>query len=218
LTSKAIAMEKIFYTILMTLGLFSAAVAILALILFLVFFGYLGFEAIARKIGIGKPDIIRAIESGDLDIVRSSLQKDPKWIKKKYYGDTILYLSTESNKSEIVKFLLEKGADINQTSRNSRLPIHAAISHGNLELVQAFVRAGSHSSLRLATIYGNYEISKFLVVSGADINELYFDPFDRLFTEKTPLDYAYESKNKLLIDYLLEHGAMKALDLNRSSD
>lgn len=198
----AIAMENTFQTILMSAALLSAAGVIAAFVLLLIFLVRKAFKAIASKIGPSKPDIIRGIESGDLDL-------------ETYHGDTILYLSTSSNKSEIVKLLLEKGADVNEASRNSSLPVHVATANGNLDLVREFIRAGSPSSLRLAVIHGNYEISKFLVESGADINELYFDPFDRLFTERTPLDYAHESKNEVLISYLIERGAKKAWDLRR---
>ena len=74
-------MENTFQTILMSAALLSAAGVIAAFVLLLIFLVRKAFKAIASKIGPSKPDIIRGIESGDLDL-------------ETYHGDTILYLST----------------------------------------------------------------------------------------------------------------------------
>lgn len=44
---------------------------------------------------------------------------------------------------DVVKFLVEKGVDINATSLDGRTPLHFAASNGNFEVVEVLVTGGA---------------------------------------------------------------------------
>ncbi|KAF7952244.1 uncharacterized protein EAE97_001741 [Botrytis byssoidea] len=80
---------------------------------------------------------------------------------------------------DIVRFLIEKGANLNyQSGRHRFTPLHIASSHGKLTIVATLLEAGAHvdlssykgTALSMAIVRGNKEVSALLVEAGADIN------------------------------------------------
>ena len=115
------------------------------------------------------------------------------------------------------EFILSRGADINQVCHEGGpSPLHSIV--GNPDLVALYLEHGAHiipdgwrkvtplhevASLRYDE--HNPQHSKYLtsatilIAHGADVNAV-------CFKGMTPLDYAYESGNKEIAEYLLKHG------------
>jgi hypothetical protein len=94
-----------------------------------------------------------------------------KYLSKLYHFDAEDYtkiLSNNIDSLEIVKYLVENGADINYNDRES---LRSAIYNDNFEIVKFLVEKGADVNanrvLELAAENGNYEIVKFLVENGA---------------------------------------------------
>lgn len=85
----------------------------------------------------------------------------------------------QRNAFEMVKFLVENGADVNQR----------------------FEKAGNQSPIRFACKTGNIDMVSYLLEKGAALED---QPNDRI----TPLIQAAKSNHTKLVQYLLERGAL----------
>lgn len=144
----------------------------------------------------------------------------------KFPPDTLLILSSEYNYFNGVKVAIERGADVNTHSlcaiRNAVLKnnyeitkclinngslitsdiFRYAIQSNNLEIVRILddyfgCELYYNAGIRESTKNNNYEITKYLLETGADIH--YFC--------EIALSNAINNKNEKLISYLLENGA-----------
>lgn len=131
---------------------------------------------------------------------------------------TPLFYAILSQNIEIVKLLVESGADLNASMKDkgndSATLLFFAIDSQNIEIVKLLVDSGADinkASLRdndnvtplyLAVDLENIEIVKFLVDSGADINASLSDN-----DNVTPLFLAIKSQNIEIVKLLVESGA-----------
>ena len=92
--------------------------------------------------------------------------------------NTALTKAIEKGNLEIVKYLVENGADIKDNDSNTALTV--ASRNGNLEVVKYLVENGADindkdnygdTALMVASWNGNLEVVKYLVENGADIDE-----------------------------------------------
>ena len=96
-----------------------------------------------------------------------------------YKNITCLKSAIYADNFELVKFLIEKGADVNLTDNvYSYSPLHVACSHGDINIVKYLVDKGSkinfqdkegQSPVAAAIMYEYLDIVKYLVDNGADL-------------------------------------------------
>lgn len=110
-------------------------------------------------------DVVHLVLAGALVNARNAL------------GMTALLLSAMGDDPEIVRFLLDHGADPNLPGQPV---LHVAASRGNAQIVNLLLKAGAdpnaldeHSTapLDLATFGGQEEIARLLLIKGANVNE-----------------------------------------------
>lgn len=115
-----------------------------------------------------------------------------------------------SSNIEILEFLIDKGADINQGSLFSSW----VSANKSLEQIKYLVENGASparpnrvgkTALHYAVRKGNLEVATYLLELGVDINAV--DDYS-----KTPLDY-YEYNNPELNDFLVSMGAIAGAEL-----
>jgi ankyrin repeat protein len=153
----------------------------------------------------GETLLFKVIEKGDFERVKKliALGADP---------------NTQDNKGErpscregkIIKFLIEKGADINATDDWDDTYMCTAIKQNDLELAYFLVERGIDLNKRCyfdeqaiikAVKAQNITLVKFLAENGADVNAVgYF--------KKNVMDYAQKEGNQEIIAYLRSRGAM----------
>jgi len=124
-------------------------------------------------------NIHEAAAAGLTEVVSEVLEEDPNLLNHfSEHGFTPLGMATHFGNTDIVRYLLLKGADVNLPSQNGYnvYPLHAAVSN-NFE-----------------------EIAKMLVEAGAEVNVLQS-------SRTTPLHTAAQNGNIELLILLLENGA-----------
>ena len=121
----------------------------------------------------GSIDIFKATEEGKLkDVIHfietgsSPNQKDAK--DENY----LLHIATTRGHSDIVKYLLEKDADVNAKDNDKRSALHLTSEKGHLELVPCLIEKGAdvnakdkheQTAFQLALKYGHKIIAQYLI-------------------------------------------------------
>jgi len=123
-------------------------------------------------------ELLEAVKSGDLDKVRSVVERDPHVVNiPNQSGETILFAAIgPGGRTEIVEYLLSKGANVNHMNNFHMAPLHRACRGLSLEIV------------------------RLLVEHGADVNAV-------SKYQGRPLDLAYERADESIIGYLISKGA-----------
>ena len=109
-------------------------------------------------------------------------------------GDTLLIRAIKQNRSNVVRFLLERGARPNDRASDaaSTPPLLYAARNGNLEIVRTLVYYNAYvnyydlrgySALMKAAAHGHSDVVRFLIQQGANVSA-------RTDSGKTALDLA----------------------------
>lgn len=160
--------------------------------------------------------LLRAVQSGSVESVELLLEKDKKLINKKYRGVTPLLTACfcphkhYKQNPEMVKFLLEKGADPNVCDYDEKSPLQRNIEgNGSPEIFKLLVNHGAkieqlskqekEKALLLACGYKNDKpnptVVKILLNNGVDPRSFKID-------ELTPLEFAEKNKLTEIVDIL----------------
>lgn len=150
--------------------------------------------------GIRKASIAAENESAATATPEELLSKWP---------NTCLLVSTWLGQMELVKLLLEKGAEVSFRDNDGRTSLHLAACIGSEKIVQELLRFGADpsewdfhrtcTSLHCAAASGDVETVKILLEAGADVNAGIMG--------RSPLHYAVLSNNSNCVETLLKAGA-----------
>ncbi len=122
---------------------------------------------------------------------------------------TLLTYAVKFNRSEIVEYLIQKGADIN-TQDKLYTPLAVACIKKNINMIKKLLELGAdpnslfqqddnkYMAIHVAITNGNLEVVKTLVEGGTDLNDT---------SIILPLVQAIKEGNKDIINYLLDNGA-----------
>ena len=122
---------------------------------------------------------------------------------------TPLWAAAKSGNLKIVETLIQKGANVNATTKTKSTPLRAACFNGHLDVVQLLIKEGADVSianvcgntcLMVASFNGYLEIVKFLIQSGADINSKEIDDW-------TALQIAVRNGHFETVKFLIQSGA-----------
>lgn len=128
-------------------------------------------------------------------------------------GRTGLHLAVLHNKIEIVRYFLEKGANVNKAENTGYTSLHLAVARLNLDMVKLLVEKGAnindqntaqgYSPLHIAAAdQRGAAIVEYLIAKGANINVKAMD-------KTTPLDIAKKYKVEKNIQILKEAAKKK---------
>lgn len=162
-----------------------------------------------------EPPLSTAITKGDLAAVKAAIEAKPDILKKQSRGYTPLMRAIQSGKTEIVAFLLEKGADPNQESYNNT-PLAAAFNYGSqgVAIADLLLKKGAkiesldsegYTPLLRAVYSGSKDRVEYLLGKGADIKAT-----DR--RGRGILDIAFVNSNPEILKLLLEKADIKTRD------
>jgi hypothetical protein len=136
----------------------------------------------------GDHEILKAAEHGRIAEVKGYLADGVPVDTRGAYKYTALHLAGK-HEPEVVKVLLEAGADVNAQDNSGFTPLQFATQHGNLESVNLMIDAGAdvnrenrggYTALLHACWHGQGKVAKRLLDAGAD-------PFHRNHQNMTAL-------------------------------
>jgi ankyrin repeat protein len=157
-------------------------------------------------------EFVKAAYDGNIDEVMYLFSINNKVIHEKdREGDTaILKASRNCNSHNVITFLIDSGANVNDKDQIGQTPLIAATQHGCKKLVELLIGAGAdiheknefgQSAIITAAQENQLEIAKFLIESGANVNIPDAEG-------QTPYTYALEihrGKKSDLSDLFLKH-------------
>ncbi|MBK8397606.1 MAG: ankyrin repeat domain-containing protein [Leptospiraceae bacterium] len=151
-----------------------------------------------------------AIQAGDLEDTKKAIADKADLEAELQKNITPLELAIKKNKLDIVKLLIEKGANVNPTKAESGYtPLHVAAINNRLEIAKYIIEKGSNinaqtkfgtTPLHHAAEKGSYEVAQLLIEKGADLN---------LSDKKgqSPLLWAIDKEKPKLAKLLITKGA-----------
>jgi ankyrin repeat protein len=150
--------------------------------------------------------LLKAVQSGDLAQVRSSITNGAQANAHNKQKITSLHYAAAFGHEEIAKFLIEQKADINASDEDGETPLILAARHGYLGIVKLLVTHGANleaadqygaTALIDATLKGHLDIMKYLVDQGANIHAQAAG-----IGNQSALDIAEQSENEKAIAIL----------------
>jgi ankyrin repeat protein len=153
------------------------------------------------------PDILEDYNVSIPKIEIEHLKKPP--VPKPPPNTYELHRAAEKGDFEVVKNLVEQGADVNENNKSDRTPLFGAAKSGNLEVVKYLLEQGANVNaidkngefpLFYAAQSGNLEVVEYLVKNRAHVKA-------KNNKDITPLFCAAKNGNLAIIKYLVEQGA-----------
>ncbi|WP_419875208.1 ankyrin repeat domain-containing protein [Candidatus Pristimantibacillus sp. PTI5] len=131
-------------------------------------------------------NICRAVAKGDIECVKSLFSRgNSANYEDINSGHSLLNIAVENEQLEVVKFLLQNGADINFKSFKEWTPLHVAVDISIDGTIQTGGSPGEEPT----------ELIKYLLDNGADKNALECNG-------KTPIDIAKDYNSQKIINFL----------------
>jgi len=145
------------------------------------------------------PRIFDYVAKGDISKIQSLIEYGSNIDIQNFYGQTALMYASENGNKEIVKFLLENGADIHKTDDNRRNSLRYAHSH-------SFSRSSSSS---------NQGIINLLIDEGADFNDIPYFTSDNIISD---LSASARNGDKKGVELLIKNGVNINIQNNNGGD
>ena len=106
---------------------------------------------------------------GSLDNIEILLKYNANINKKTYSGKTCLHCAAMRKDGDVrfIRFLLDKGSDINAQDAEGNTPLHYAFAHDNAEIVKVLIENGADIQIKNERnkLYSDKDVSKLMLNS-----------------------------------------------------
>lgn len=163
-------------------------------------------------------EIHKAVREGDIEKVKTLLEENPELVNTKgdLQGEMPIHWAATQGKLDIVKLLIEKGADLNVFNIYGDSPLHGASQRGFASIVDLLIKKGAdldaeslssqHSAINYAAMGGHIDVVNLLLEKGANIE---------IKTQgSTALHLAARGGHRNIVELLINNG----LDVNLQID
>jgi ankyrin repeat protein len=150
----------------------------------------------------------------DIDQIRYALDHgaDPN-VDLYHDGNTLLYWAASGGDSDLVRLLLQAGAQVAREAQSESTSVHVAVEHNHREILELLIAADGavgldwfdyldRSPLMVAVKENNRELAEILIRAGADVNA-----HNEAHIGDTALKLAAEESDSEMVKLLLQAGA-----------
>jgi 7,8-dihydropterin-6-yl-methyl-4-(beta-D-ribofuranosyl)aminobenzene 5'-phosphate synthase len=162
-------------------------------------------------------DIHKAAQSGNLELIKTSLVKQPDLLEaRSESGGTLLHYAAYGEQTAVMDFLLEKGAKIDAKDKQGNTPLIWSVANGKKDSLVYLLDKGAdmnlkdsrgNSVLHIAVARGHKAVVEYLITRKCDINSTNQNG-------TTPLIFSITQRKPDIMIYLLNHGANPKLKDN----
>ena len=158
-----------------------------------------------------KREFFKACYEGDLDVVKKCLSRG--WVnveaKDNARGRSGIHWAALTGHADVVKVLLESGANANAVDKGKDTALHLAAGHGHVDVAKVLIQNGAkvnavnfrgRTALHVAAKYEHADYVKLLIQNGADLNAVEEG-------KMTPLHFAALEGHADVAKVLLQNGA-----------
>lgn len=165
---------------------------------------------------IPTPNLIEAVKKGNLEDVKSALNSPETNVNAlDKYGETALMHAVESGRTDLVKLLIDKGADPHIIAWNDNTALREAVKGGHKEIIKLlllidskFRKDSMSCALVEAAQKGDKDSVHLLLDNGADLNvAAIVKAPDSPPSSNTALIVAASEGHKDIVRLLLDKGA-----------
>ena len=133
----------------------------------------------------GNTPLHKAVNNDEMDNLKCLIRYAPKSVVNKQNGhdDTALQRAVDGKKVEMVKMLIDAGADVNIKNKDNETALYSLLHYDEtkkrVEIAKELIKAGTdlnlkphgnHTALHYASKNNKEEIAKALIDGGADLN------------------------------------------------
>ena len=158
-------------------------------------------------------EIFDAVKANDRAKIKSLIEANSQLVHAKDAdGRTPLHRACEGVHFEVVKFLVEKGADVNARNGFRDTPLHYAAQSGNADVVKLLLDNGADPTARnnmrstaliRAVQENKIELAEYLISKGGDVDPALLDVYHSV----TPLKAAISIGNIEMVKMLHRNGS-----------
>jgi hypothetical protein len=161
--------------------------------------------------GFGQ-QLIDAVHSGDLETMRRILDVHPELVNasadvhpEMRPSDTLsmrlIHLAIAEGKADVLRLLIERGADLNVRNASGRLPLHDCFELDHDDFAEILLEAGAVPDVCAAAVYGMHDrLEEILKNSPSEANDL--------STGNSPLGWSVYGRKPRSAAMLFEYGAI----------
>ncbi|KAK3103771.1 hypothetical protein FSP39_021748 [Pinctada imbricata] len=89
------------------------------------------------------------IQNGDLDTVKNLVQKDEKIVNNETEGGRFpLHIAADYGQTEVIEFLINKGAEVNKADKHGITPLLAAVWENHTSSVKLLLEKGADKNVQ----------------------------------------------------------------------
>jgi ankyrin repeat protein len=156
--------------------------------------------------------LINAVHAGDLETIRRILDSHPELVnagtdlpRHDRPSDTVamrlIHLAIAEAKVDVLRLLIERGADLNARNADDRLPLHDCFELDHDDYAKILLDAGAVPDVCAAAVYGMHDqLQQILQSDPAKANDL--------TTGNSPLGWAVYGQQPKSATILFQHGAV----------
>ncbi|KAH0430099.1 nacht and ankyrin domain protein [Colletotrichum camelliae] len=135
-------------------------------------FTYDEYSPLSSAVLANRPDLVRLLLDHGSDV------NGPK-VDTWNTGEPLLLAFWMKEREEIIKLLIERGADPNQVDRNGRPILYTAVEHGYYDITRSPIQSGADINrggfefgemVLVAFDRGNYDVAVYLLQKGVELN------------------------------------------------